>query len=456
MEKNFRDNILNVITKNSLLSPNDSVLVAVSGGADSVCLLDVLVSLKDTLSIKIYVAHLNHLLRGEEATRDEEFVKSLCDKYSVPFFLKRVDVKKLAKENKTSLENAGRDARYEFFNELKDRHHITKIATAHNKNDNVETVCMRFMRGTGISGLSGIPLENDSSVIRPLLFTSRSEIEAYIKDRNLSFVTDSTNLETDFTRNKIRHKLIPYIEENHNESFIDTLSHNIELLSDANSYLKKITEEKFNSLVKYESFGLSFNLDKLLTEDIYIIKSVIKKAILTLSEKDASSKTVSLVYDLAVATNDLSQNITDSLMVYKRYGVLYFVAKKNCSFFYEKGENDEIEIFETGAKITFSKNGVKEQNDKNTIYLKIPKKTQKITVRNRKDGDKIYLGKSGHKKIKDLFIDEKIPVFLRNEIPLLLIDDEIVWACTVRANPDYLAKDNEEYIKISYSKEKNI
>ena len=105
---------------------------------------------------------------------------------------------------------------------------------------------------------------------------------------------------------------------------------------------------------------------------------------------------------------------------------------------------------------SFSKNGVKEQNDKNTIYLKVPKKTQKITVRNRKDGDKIYLGKSGHKKIKDLFIDEKIPVFLRNEIPLLLIDDEIVWACTVRANPDYLAKDNEEYIKISYSKEKNI
>jgi len=211
MKSDLRERTKAYIIKHNLFSYGDSILVAVSGGADSICMLDVLVSLKEEFQIKISVAHLNHMLRGEEAYRDEKFVQSICKAYQVPYHVTRIDITKLSADKRCSVEEAGRIARYEFFQQLKAEYNINCIATAHNKNDNVETVLMRLMRGTSIHGLGGIPSKNDSGVIRPLLHATREEIEGYIRSHNLSYVVDRTNLENSYTRNKIRNQLLPYI-----------------------------------------------------------------------------------------------------------------------------------------------------------------------------------------------------------------------------------------------------
>lgn len=258
MNNKLVQKVKHYINKHQLLADGYAVLVCVSGGADSVCLLDVLCQLRAVYNLKIYVAHVNHMLRGEESNRDEQFVKTLCEQYKVPFRTKQVDVSNLAKTNKITCEEAGRKVRYDFFVSLKQELSINKIATAHNKNDNVETVCMRFLRGTGVDGLGGIPVENDIDVIRPLLSVSRQEIEAYLEERHLTYITDSSNLTDAYTRNRIRHHFLPYILENYNENFHDTLSENILLCNEAGSYLKQQIEQAYSKLSERKNTAFLF------------------------------------------------------------------------------------------------------------------------------------------------------------------------------------------------------
>ena len=216
--------ILKTISEFNMFGRGDRVLAAVSGGADSVCMLHMLCALKKNLGFELACAHLNHGLRGEAAEADARFVEELCKKLGVTFYVKCVDVAELAKDCKLSTEEAGRKARYDFFNELKEAHGFTRIATAHNKNDNAETVLMRIIRGSGLDGLSGIPYVREDNVVRPLLDVSRQEIEEYCKKYNLEYRTDTTNLENDYTRNKVRNLLIPYIEKEFNSGIIDSLN----------------------------------------------------------------------------------------------------------------------------------------------------------------------------------------------------------------------------------------
>ena len=191
-EKSVFQMVSATIFEKKMINKGDRILAAVSGGADSVCMLHVLNRLKSIIGFDVYCAHLNHNLRGEAADADEKFVIELCGRLGIPVFTKSVDVESLAKEKKMPLEEAGRFARYEFFDELSQRYRITKTATAHNKNDNAETVLMRILRGTGIDGLGGISYEREDGIIRPLLDVSRVEIEEYCKENKLDFCTDAT------------------------------------------------------------------------------------------------------------------------------------------------------------------------------------------------------------------------------------------------------------------------
>ena len=185
------------ICRHNMIKIGDKVLAAVSGGADSVCMFHVLNQLKDKLGFSVFCAHVNHCLRGESADADESFVEKLCGEYDVPFFSKRVDVARLATDKKLTLEEAGRLARYEFFEEISRKENISRIATAHNKNDNAETVLMRIIRGTDVDGLKGIAYVRDDNVIRPVLDISRKEIEEYCAENSLDFCTDATNSENE-------------------------------------------------------------------------------------------------------------------------------------------------------------------------------------------------------------------------------------------------------------------
>ena len=241
--------ICNTIDKHNMLIYGDSVLAALSGGADSVCLLISLCKLKEKYNLSVFAAHLNHKIRGEEADSDEMFAMNLCEKLGVPFFSKSEDVLKYAKDNSLTSEEAGRVLRYEFFDEICNKHSISKIATAHNLNDNTETVMMRFIRGSGINGLCGIPYVN-GNIIRPLLDIKRAEIETFLDAENQDYVTDKTNKEPIYFRNKVRLNLIPEIEREYNPNFKETLSSNISLYRDAAGFLESIVSQKTEELKK--------------------------------------------------------------------------------------------------------------------------------------------------------------------------------------------------------------
>lgn len=241
--------IYGFIKENDMLHSGDTVVCGLSGGADSVCLLIALNELKNRLGISVEALHVNHCLRGAESDGDEEFCRRLCEKLGITFSAERCDVNSFSREYSLSCEEAARRLRYDIFTA---HSHGKKIATAHNANDNLETMILNLARGTGLKGIAGIPPVR-GNIIRPLLETSRSEIEEFLKAQNQDFVTDSTNLTEDYTRNKIRHKIIPVIEEI-NGSAVKTTVKSAGTLRNENNFI----EESVNDACQKCRSGNSF------------------------------------------------------------------------------------------------------------------------------------------------------------------------------------------------------
>ena len=253
--------VLNTINKYELIKNGDTIVVGVSGGPDSMTLLNILINLKQKLNINIVVAHVNHMIR-KEADEETTYVIEFCKKNNIECFIKKEDVEKIAKERKLGTEEAGRNLRYDFFDEIANKINANKIATAHNSNDNAETVLMNIIRGSSTSGLKGIEPIRDNKFIRPLIECNRKEIEEYTKKENLNPKFDKTNKENIYTRNKVRNMLIPYIEENFNPNFVNSLNRLSELASIENDYLDKKTIESFEKIIISQSIGNKENLEQ--------------------------------------------------------------------------------------------------------------------------------------------------------------------------------------------------
>lgn len=263
------------IEKYNLIDKNDKIVVAVSGGPDSISLLDILYK----LNYNICVAHVNHGLR-ENAIIDQKFVEDFCNKRNIPCFVKQIKLKEL--KVKMTLEEAGRKERYDFFYEIMKNQKCNKIATAHNSNDNAETVIMNIIRGSGVSGLKGIEPIRDN-VIRPLIEITRKEIEAYCKENELDPRHDESNDEDIYTRNKVRLKVIPYIEENINSNVVNNINRLSSIVLEEEKYIEKETEKAYNEcLIASEENRNVYNLKKFNSLDIVIKKRLIKKFIINL------------------------------------------------------------------------------------------------------------------------------------------------------------------------------
>ena len=239
--------ILETIKKYNLIEKGDSIVIGVSGGPDSICLLHILNELKNELNFKIYVAHINHMIR-EEADGETEYVKEFCKNLGVKCYTKRIEVVKIAKQLKRGTEETGRQIRYEFFNKVLEETNSNKIVTAHNNNDKVETILMNILRGSGTSGLKGIEPIRDNKYIRPLIEIEREEIEKYCEINNLNPKIDESNNENIYTRNKIRNIVIPYIKEEFNHNILKTINRLSQVVTEENEYLNKITEQTFNEI----------------------------------------------------------------------------------------------------------------------------------------------------------------------------------------------------------------
>ena len=219
----MKNKVLNTIKKYNLIQENDKIVIGVSGGPDSICLLHILNGLKEKLNFEIVVAHINHMIR-KEAEEETQYVKKFCDKLGIKCYIKRIDVIDKSNKEKIGTEEAGRKARYDFFEEVLNSVNANKIATAHNENDNAETVLMNIFRGAGTSGLKGIEPIRDNKYIRPIIECERSEIEEYCRVNKLQPKIDKTNFENVYTRNKIRNVLIPEIKKEFNPNIIESLN----------------------------------------------------------------------------------------------------------------------------------------------------------------------------------------------------------------------------------------
>ena len=276
----LEEKVLNTIKKYELIENGNTIVIGVSGGPDSMALLNILISLKKDkkLDCEIVVAHINHGIR-KEAEEETEYVENFCKENGIECFIKKEKVEELAKVQKIGTEEAGRKLRYSFFEEVAQKTNATKIATAHNANDNSETVLMNLIRGTGTSGLKGIEAKRDNKYIRPLIESTRKEIEEYCEENKLEPKQDKSNSENIYTRNKIRNILIPLIENEFNPNIINSLNRMSQIVKEENEYLRKQVEKAYKEIVIEEYLGnkrleeenvILLDLKKFNNEDIVI------------------------------------------------------------------------------------------------------------------------------------------------------------------------------------------
>jgi len=315
--------VLETIKKYNLINEGDKIVIGVSGGPDSICLLHILHALKEKLKIELYVAHVNHMLR-EVADSETEYVQETCRNLGIQCFVKKVDILKMAKQEKKGTEETGRNIRYEFFDEVADKTKSNKIATAHNSNDRAETVILNILRGSGISGLKGIEAIRDNKYIRPIIEIDRLEIEKYCEENNLNPKYDESNNENIYSRNKIRNEMIPYIKKEFNQNIIKTINRLSQVATEENDYMQKITKEEYGRISKTENNTIILDLKKFNNLEL-----VIKRRLILYT-----------IYETLHTTNGIEKvNIEDIIkLCSKNIGNKYITPIKQIKVYVKKGK----------------------------------------------------------------------------------------------------------------------
>ena len=404
-------------------APDTPILVAFSGGADSRTLLDLLVRYSTQAGAKIYAAHVNHGIRGEEADRDEAFCKRVAEGYGITFFSLRADVPKIASEMKKSVELAARDVRYEYFEKLMREHSIPLLAVAHNANDNLETMLFNLARGTSITGLCGIPRVREcagGTLIRPILDMTREDILAYCEKNSLEYVTDSTNADTEYARNRIRSQAIPALTSVSSAAVTNAKSTSNLLRADA-EYLLELAD----SFLKKNLIDGSLDTKTLCKESKAISSRAVMMAFSRISDVSLEAVHVEAILELAersVAHSRLC--LPDGAYAVIENGKLIFTRKKPAEFekeeFCVEAHDGENFISQINSEIIIG-NTHKEINIyKKSIQLRIDsaKIVGSIFLRSRMEGDKILMG-GMRKSVKKLMCDKKTPIDERYRIPII-------------------------------------
>lgn len=445
------------IEKYSMLKKGDRVLVAVSGGPDSIALLNILYELREEYNLKLMVVHLNHGLRGKESDRDEKFVRRMAERLNLKCYSKRIKPGAL-KENGVSPEESARRARYKYFEQLIQRLHCDRIALGHNADDQAETVLMRFIRGSGLKGLGGIPpVRKKGMIIRPLIESSRKEIEEFLKTRNITYVIDSTNQSKNFLRNRYRHELIPFIEKNLNPRLKKSLVRMAEIfrrdeelinkkIKPRGSFYKKNNEgiviklNLFKRLSKGKKLRIIMRVIEDLLGDLRHFGAVHFQDILKISESKKPNQKIYLPRKLTAVRD------------YKLLKILFNKKRELETKFNVKLKiNDRTLIVSLNtcieSRLIFKKDIKRLKMPKNMALLDYDKLEKPLFFRNYCHGDRfIPLGSPGTKKLKDFFIDEKVPLERRYKIPVLVSKDKIVWVAGYRIDDRFKVTDDTEHV----------
>lgn len=437
MEDIFRK-VFSTINKYNMIQKKDRVIVALSGGPDSVFLIYALHRLREHLEIDLFATHIHHGIRGKYADRDMEFVKKVCDSLSLPVRIFNHDVPGYAKRKGLSIEEAGREIRLSAYEKAMKEFDASKVATGHTADDQAETVLLRLITGAGKRGLAGIQPVYGDFIVRPLLETRKEKLLKYLRENKLKYMTDHTNFETDMLRNKVRNVLIPLLKTEFNPKVESALCRTAAIFQEEMVYLKQITDSYLDRFALIEKNVARLNLSGVSSMAPYIIKHLLREFIcrFTGSMKDLTYDHTQNLFNLLLKPSGSSIQLPGNIRAEKEYEFLV-ISKKM--------KSDEVELPDIILKIP-GENILKEWNimitgeileekplldsvNPFTIFIDFDKcEAEEFSLRTRKPGDRFSpIGMKGIKKVKDYFIDQKIPRSWRNRIPIILCGREILW-----------------------------
>lgn len=437
------------IKQNKLILPGQHVIVGVSGGADSICLLHILKTLQKEYDMKLTVAHVNHGVR-QEAKEDAKFVESICKKWGIPYQEHNCNIVALAKEQKCSEEVVGRNERYGFFEKVRRTYNGDRIAVAHTMNDQAETMLMRLVRGSGITGLGAMEAKR-GFIIRPILTISREDVETYCQQNGLAFKEDATNKMDIYTRNKLRLNVLPILKKEFNPNVIEVISQAATQLQETEDYLDIQTKKAYEQVVTEYKTGYSIYINDFLSFHSVIQSRIIRMTIEKHmgSLKDINYQNIEDVLSLANKQSGKSIHIGKDSIAIREYGYIRIIKQTNSPDFrcnLKLGTNKLVE-FNKKVELILEDNSENKQRYKNSYTKNIDydKISGSLQVRNRQAGDRISL-KNGSKKLKDFFIDEKIPKTCRDNIILIADGSNIIWIVGYRLSEAYYITDQTKRV----------
>ena len=433
------DKVLAMVRTHSLLTAGDRAVIGVSGGPDSVALLHIMLQMQKEYNLYLHVAHLNHQFRGKDADEDARFVADLAREWGVDCTVRVVDVPALSREKGLSPEDAGRQARYALFSGVAKENGCNRIIVAHHRDDQAETILLNLIRGAGLEGLTGMKPIREDRIIRPLLHVSRQEVEAYCQEHKLHSRQDASNLQTDYRRNKIRLQLIPFIEKEFNPQFRKALGRTAVILADENEMMQSLADEIVQQQQKMSENECSIPVDILRNEPVALQRRIVRKMI-----ANWHGSTVGLAYEHIEQIIRLVRNmrtgkripLPGGLEAFIEYGELGIRSLEKMSISEPVTRAmvipgiTEVPELDYCFEANYQQQDMLEKNrDTNIIYVDPEKVELPLSIRTRKDGDRLSLpGGKGSSKVKKILIDMKIRQAERGLIPLLVdAKDRIIW-----------------------------
>ncbi len=438
-----------------LVRRGETIVMAVSGGIDSMVMAELFVRLRASWNLTLAIAHVNHQLRGEESLGDEAFVRQHAERWGIPFYAERVDTYYHAAANRLSKQEAARKLRYQVFERVRTEVNADAVATAHQADDNAETVLLNALRGTGVRGLAGIPVRREpGAIIRPLLFARRAEINIFAQEQGIPFRLDSSNASTEYRRNYLRQNVIPAIEASREFDFVTSLNRLSRLMRQLDTLLSTEVHHLLPGvLTQDERGGSSLHVSRLRSKPEYLQEAIVLEVLRRLGA-EAEAHKVHQVLELCDRTTGSQVQLSKDLHVYRNRDRLEFGTPRLEPPLYHEvvlGESYSLEDFRFTLSEPLPRPATLDST-RSVEFVDARRLGNRLVLRSWQEGDWFMpLGMSFKKKLSDYFVDEKVPLRQKHRIPILESNGEIVWICGKRLDDRFkVTEETKDVVRLEF------